>query len=94
MARRLLFLTTCCLFVIGCESQSRNGNEALIDTSTSELVAPCYTPCEVDLERNDGTRLTCSNEGLMAGCLDDKVCNLGSCGDEGADPPSCENDLE
>ncbi|MBT9558772.1 MAG: hypothetical protein IV100_22260 [Myxococcales bacterium] len=52
----------------------------------------CWTPCESDRLGDDGSLVSCSSEGLMAGCFDNLVCNQGSCTLPGADKPACETD--
>lgn len=53
----------------------------------------CYTPCRGDLIDGADSR-TCSTEHLMEGCIDDQVCNDGSCVDPGQLPPTCASDVD
>jgi hypothetical protein len=60
------------------------------DTETTPPENPvCYTPCEEGLVAGDGSYRPCSSEGLMAGCVDGKTCNEGSCVDPGQPPRAC-----
>ncbi len=55
---------------------------------------PCYTPCQNDLVKEDGSFVTCGADRLIDGCVGDLVCNDGSCTPEGVDPEGCAKDVD
>ena len=52
----------------------------------------CYTPCESDLIKDDGSVVECSSEGLFPGCLDGLVCMDGNCEEPGGERDVCYKD--
>ncbi len=42
-------------------------------------VPKCYTPCSNDVVQEDGSVRSCSQDGLMDGCVGTAVCDRGSC---------------
>jgi hypothetical protein len=54
----------------------------------------CYTPCQASFQDDLGVFHRCSADGLLAGCLDDRVCTQGSCLANGEAPPTCTTDLQ
>ena len=59
-----------------------NGHCAGDETIQNRVPPPnptCYTPCRNDIVNPDGSVQECSAEGLMEGCLDNMVCDQGSC---------------
>jgi hypothetical protein len=56
--------------------------------------APCYTPCSNDLVLSDGTYKKCGADRLLDGCINELVCNEGSCTTLGEMPPGCASDIE
>jgi hypothetical protein len=49
------------------------------DGACRSIVPRCFTPCSGPLTEPDGTHRSCSDEGLMEGCLSGSVCDRGSC---------------
>ena len=49
------------------------------DGVCTPAIPQCYTPCSNDLVADDGQVRTCSDDGLMKGCLSGSVCEHGSC---------------
>lgn len=54
----------------------------------------CHTPCSGDVTLSDGTVLNCDSDGLLAGCLDGRVCEAGQCIEEGSTRRICLADAE
>jgi hypothetical protein len=54
----------------------------------------CYTPCRSDLTLDGGTRVTCSPEGLLPGCVGGTSCVRGSCVAPDGSVPGCSTDLD
>ena len=52
----------------------------------------CYTPCEADLVREDGSLVECNPDGLMPGCFDGLECMDGSCVEPGGQRDVCYKD--
>jgi hypothetical protein len=89
----------------GCACAAGACDNGLTCTNDRCIVAPelmvqrrpadpiCYTPCTDDWIDDNGEPHTCAN-GLMLGCLNDYVCNDGSCVKPGDPPPSCATDLD
>ncbi len=64
------------------------------DTLTPPAAPVCYSPCQSGLALSDGTYVPCPADGLMARCLDGKVCTEGSCTAPGAPAPACATELD
>lgn len=54
----------------------------------------CYSPCLTGLNRDDGSYLPCSADGLLEGCIGGLVCVGGSCVAEGTRPPTCRSQVD
>lgn len=52
----------------------------------------CYSPCRQGMTLADGTRVACSAQGLMEGCLGGTVCQNGSCMPAGGAAAGCTSD--
>ena len=86
----------------GCQCSSSGGcNSGLVCNAglcVDEAVLPpsapkCYTPCLSDLDNDDDT-VVCDADGLLEGCINDLVCEDGSCVKDGEEKPSCESDMD
>ncbi len=68
------------------------------DETVQNRTAPdnptCYTPCQSNLIKDDGTVVECSSEGLMEGCFNGKVCTDGSCTDPNGVRDQCMADAD
>jgi hypothetical protein len=49
----------------------------------------CFSPCEQSFIGPNGEFRHCNGENLMEGCLGLQVCVMGTCVDEGEQPPGC-----
>ena len=56
--------------------------------------AQCWTPCNQGITKADGSYTACGADGLLAGCVDDQLCQKGSCVKKGTETPKCATDLD
>ncbi len=52
----------------------------------------CWTPCNHDLVSPDAGVRECTSDGLMEGCINGNVCELGSCVEQGDERKMCFDD--
>lgn len=70
----------CRLPVLSCLAGSCVGGDPVCEGGHCIPAEPrCYSPCRQDLVEADGTVRSCSDEGLIEGCVGDRVCDQGSC---------------
>ena len=92
----------CDLGTIGCQCSAGNNCEPGLqcvnrhcagDETVQNRVPPadpkCYTRCQSDVVDANGVLRQCDAEGLIEGCLDDRVCQQGQCLETGSVRKMC-----
>lgn len=77
---------------LSCSGQNICAGDATVHSRRLPTDPSCFTPCAQDLVQEDGTRIRCSSEGLLPGCVDDMVCMEGNCVPPGEERKVCYKD--